>query len=282
MASSEKLINYYKVLGVPEYASCKQIKQTYLILSRRMKRDYENRATGKSIRLNADDILEAYAVLSSKERRQKFDQMLAKKRSVISYKVTTSVHDLAIQKEFESVSYGEKLYRKGLACMLAGHHKEALKYFRKLLTFEKSNPLIYYNLSRAYFMGEAYTFAAKSVRQAIKLNPKNENFHLLLGQIYEKRNKPFTARKCYLRAYELNPKNPQVKVQYDRGSIFIENISKKMGRILFSFIPDAKARSFRYKEGLLTKEMVRDFFRTFFYRLRPLPINETFRYTGRW
>lgn len=282
MASSDRIPNYYKILGVPEYSSAKQIKEAFIILSRRMKRNHNNPPVGKAIRLNADDLLEAYAVLSSKARRQKFDRMLTKQRSATSYKVTTAIYDTTIDEEFENVSYGEKLYRKGLSHLLIGRHQKALKCFRKLLSFEKDNPLVYYNLARAYFMGNANSFARKNIEHAIQFDPTNENFHLLLGKIFERSNKPFAAGKCYAKAYELNPNNPQANVNYDRGSIFIEKIMRAAVRILTHFKPDPHARTLKYKEGLLTKQKVRNFFQNFSTYLRLLPPNQTFRYTGLW
>ncbi len=62
----------------------------------------------------------------------------------------------------------------------------ALKYYKELAEIEKNNPEVYYKISFIQFNKEEFDDAKVNILQAIKLDEKNKNYHILLARIYAK------------------------------------------------------------------------------------------------
>jgi len=62
----------------------------------------------------------------------------------------------------------------------------ALKYYKELSDIEKDNSEVYYKISLIQFNKEEFEDSKINILQAIKLNDKNSNYHILLAKIYAK------------------------------------------------------------------------------------------------
>ena len=270
--------NHYEVLGVPEYASLSQINAAYLALARTYERDYDGKSNINSIEFVR--IEKAHNVLSSPKDRKKYDLDLLRKR--IELEIDQYVRgpgDPSI-KPIHALSYPERTYWQGVAHLEAGETSQALVCFNKVLKIEKDCPIIFDLIAQAYMKNGSHAFAAKSLERASELEPENEMHILRLGRVYEAKGKLSAARRCYKTAFEMNRENALAQEQYMRGSLVLRRVSRTFALFFRCFLPDPKARTMRFADGLITRDMLARFAGFLEKKLHLLPCEMTFRFAG--
>lgn len=109
----------------------------------------------------------------------------------------------------------------GLALMNQGRMEEAEACFRRnLQLFAKT----YFNLGLTLFRTKQFGDALKNFQRALELEPKDPEYHNLLGQTYDELGHLEEAERSLCRAIEINPK--YAMGYYDLGVI----LAKREGR----------------------------------------------------
>jgi type IV pilus assembly protein PilF len=70
------------------------------------------------------------------------------------------------------------------------------------------------NLASAYFQAGMTAFALEEVDQALNLMPHNVAALLLKAQLFQQQNKSELAQKYYLMAFDSNPEDPHLNLQW--------------------------------------------------------------------
>ncbi len=70
------------------------------------------------------------------------------------------------------------------------------------------------NLASAYFQAGMTAFAFEEIDQALNLMPRNVAALLLKAQLFQQQNKPELAQKYYGLAFDSNPEDPQLNLQW--------------------------------------------------------------------
>ncbi|MDH4223772.1 MAG: tetratricopeptide repeat protein [candidate division Zixibacteria bacterium] len=87
---------------------------------------------------------------------------------------------------------------------------EAEKELNYLLNQKKEEPKILYNLALVSYIKEEYKNAEEYLNGLLLVNPDNSKAYLLSGKIFESQKEYNEAIKAYLKAYQINPGDPQI------------------------------------------------------------------------
>jgi len=272
--------NHYRVLGVPIFADLNQIKVASTALMRLIDRDKE----GQGLQINGHlvnslKIQNAFNVLADGYSRARYDVHLFE--SIFS-KMDSMDSDGFEHLSLFNYSENERQYLYAMHALEIGRFRLALRNLKKVMKFEKENTHILRWIAQTYLAFGYHSFAIKAMENALSLEPDNADNYLLLGRILEADGCLRSARRNYRVAYRMNPQRVDIREQYERGSLLFEKLSCCSKNLLTHFIPDPSARSFRYQDGLLTIAMVITAAHCFISRLQPMPISQTFKYTGLW
>lgn len=263
-----KYVNYYNVLDVSILADRNEITKAYQAIIRQIDMDRET----PTIRVNGYQIDEklaekAFQTLSVSSERKKFDSKL---RQWLQYK--------SISCFIRPLTWTESLYMEGLGYLENGDHQSALVRFQKLLKFdEQDNPILYRLVTEAFTIQESLTHAISAAENSITIDPQSDECLLLLGKLYERDDQLRKARDCFVEAFKINPKNVEIRKQYDRGSLVNERISKLATRTGQCFLPDKNAKSFRLEEGLIPHHVLRGILDYIKKLLTPMPNHLSFK-----
>jgi tetratricopeptide (TPR) repeat protein len=97
-----------------------------------------------------------------------------------------------------------------------------INYFKSIAS-KKDWDLPYFNLGSVYFVKGDYKKAAKSLRRAVYLSPKNEENYLKLALTYHTMREYDKAIEAYKEALKLNPNNPDT---YNSIGSLYKNLEK--------------------------------------------------------
>lgn len=195
---------YYDILGVSPEASEKEIKQAYRKLARNLHPDKarkgENRKEKEQI---FADVSEAYNILKDRNKREGYNQKLKldKDRSVtgrdtVQTERQTKVEIKGISKERDMIA--RKAYLKGLQILKTGDFSGAITFFQAAIENNDTEAVYYYRLAMAMMMAKkSFTKAVEYCNEALKKDPYNMDYKLLLGEIYEKAGGISKAVKIY-------------------------------------------------------------------------------------
>ncbi|MHB0912566.1 MAG: J domain-containing protein [Armatimonadota bacterium] len=174
--------NYYEILGVPKTATTEEIKQRYRQLVREHHPDVAaNKAASQSIFL---EISEAYKTLVSADRRLIYDASIDVPRPRPRPRPGPSVRRPSPpeQQTRPRTAEVQRLVREAQSAFSTGQFRSAI-------------------------------FACKEAR---KLDPKNMQAHIILGDIYRIQGQTDDAIAMYTIAVQLDPRNVDVQAKLDR------------------------------------------------------------------
>ena len=203
--------NYYKILGVKEDASRAEIKKSYILLAKKYHPDKLSEEDKENDIFS--DISEAYAVLSDKDKREKYDEKLKK------MKKGENVEKQQREEKFQ------KLIIKAKRKIKSKNYNEAMIILEKVNQFYKysdQKPIPEINSCTGFVM----YMSGKNKREAIILMDNaitetmfnNEDILLNLTEVYYVAGEKLKARELLKKAAKLNSRNKRairIKKQYD-------------------------------------------------------------------
>lgn len=87
---------------------------------------------------------------------------------------------------------------------------EAVNYLEAQAEDAPENPNVFFRLAKLYFNEADYEQALQNVQTALKLQPKNAEFHYLKGRVYQELNKPELALRSLLTAEGFGKKSQEL------------------------------------------------------------------------
>ena len=93
-----------------------------------------------------------------------------------------------------------------------GNYQESINQLKQSLLKDASLELAYYHLAKAQINSELPDEACLSLQKLLRLNPKNSQGLILLGQIEENRNDTEVAKLRYQEALKSDPESEEAKI----------------------------------------------------------------------
>ena len=208
---------HFEVLNVPMDAPVEEIKRTYYNLARRYHPDRFHGDQTLHARVEAAfaRVTQAYETLMDPGLRATYESRLAAKEKV------RSIADAAPPSELSSGSSepaaktsAEGSFREGYAALQLGHINQAINHLAAAVHARPNEPRYraYYGKALAA-SGKAQRMAETEYLAAIKLEPDNASYHLMLAQLYYELTFFKRARTETLRALELGPNLDQAEAR---------------------------------------------------------------------
>jgi tetratricopeptide (TPR) repeat protein len=263
---------------VSEFASAGKIKEAYAAAKYKAKLELDTDRPDKEVEERIRALEEAFLTLGDEQKRAEFDQLLGDDPQQVAGPEGPSRYA-------GNTSSAEAIYRDGLRHMRLGGYSTAAVCFRKVLQQDKANPYLLKRLARAYWNAGEIKFAAQTIEQAIELDHSDWENYFILGKVLEQQDNLIGARRCFKRAFELNPADQRANAEFQRGSLVWEKIGRSARAAAKSFLPDPRAKSPRAKslrlaDGLVARATVTRTVGAALQRLKPQPSRHTFRYMG--
>jgi len=200
---------YYEILGLEAFAKEKEIKQAYRQLAKTL---HPDKATDEKDRKEKEqlfaDVSEAYNVLKDKLKRSEYDLKLKKleekgyilkkktdKKVEISQKAATGT---GVGRTKEKDLIAKKAYTKGMQILKEGDYSKAITFFEAAIENDDTEAIYFFRTAQAMMHAKkSFTRAVEYCNKAITKEPYNNNYKLLLGEIYEMAGIKSNAKKIY-------------------------------------------------------------------------------------
>lgn len=195
---------YYDILGVGTEATDKDIKQAYRKIARDLHPDKTRKGEDRQQKEKLfADVSEAYNILKDKNKREEYDQKLKLDknrlkigRDSVQGEQQTKAETKGISKERDMIA--KKAYLKGMQVLKGGDYPGAITFFQAAIENDDSEAVYFYRLAMAMMLAKkSFTKAVEYCNEAIKKDPYNMDYKLLLGEIYEKAGGISKAVKIY-------------------------------------------------------------------------------------
>jgi curved DNA-binding protein CbpA len=215
----ESAQTHYEVLDTTSSAPGDDIKRGYYALARRYHPDrfHGNVQVHRRTESAFARITQAYEVLTDPGRRSAYDAKLAAREKV------RSIADAAPQSRTQTESNtsssvspeknsAEMNFREGYAALQMGQVNQAIQLLAAAANNAPNEPRYraYYGKALAA-SGTGKRMAETELQAAIKLEPNNASYHLMLAQLYYDLGFLRRARAEAVRAFELDPKHPDAQ-----------------------------------------------------------------------
>lgn len=192
------MVNYYQLLGVPNFATIDEIATAY-------KNKYNNLFSSDSPLANIPklkQLKQAVDILSDEDQRESYDQELSEFLELVNEQYEEAVYDLEnrdLESAVEKLNWcmkqnpGEPDYYEtmGLVCRLQGDLKSSLRFYKQGLETGQRKGFFYRYLGDIYALmneedksEENYLIAAEEFKELLKVDPKNAEAMEQLGNIY--------------------------------------------------------------------------------------------------
>jgi len=181
--------NYYKILGVSQFADLKEIKKSYRTLA--MKYHPDRNAGDKRAEEKFKEIAEAYDVLSDAEKRRKFDELSAGRETSHNsgnYQSADSKKQSANEDNFDDLYNDFKYYSSEeektssfsefFKQFFSKSSKKTAEYYSNMFKGEDVRGKITIDLEEAY-VGSERTLTINNQKLRLKLKPGVTNDQLL-------------------------------------------------------------------------------------------------------
>ncbi len=192
------MLNYYQLLGVPNFAAQDEISSAY-------KRKYNELFSSDSPLANIPklkQLKQALDILSDEDQRETYDQELGEFLELVNEQYEEAVYDLDnrdLESSAEKLTWcmsqnpNEPDYYEtlGLVYRLQGDLKKSLRVYRQGLEIGQRKAFFHRYLGDIYGLmkdedksEENYAMAAEEFRQLLKVDPKNVEAMEQLGDVY--------------------------------------------------------------------------------------------------
>jgi curved DNA-binding protein CbpA len=239
---------YYEILGLETYASEKEIKQAYRQIARTL---HPDKAIDEGDRKEKEqlfaDVSEAYNALKDKVKRAEYDLKLKKleeKGFIVKKKTDKKVDSTqrsatgtGISRSNERDLIAKKAYTKGMQILKEGDYNKAITFFEAAIENDNTEAIYFFRLAQAMMHAKkSFTRAVEYCNKAIIKEPYNNNYKLLLGEIYEMAGIKSNARKIYEDILKWEKTNEVARERLKLMGFSVDNESKSFFVKLFKKI----------------------------------------------
>jgi tetratricopeptide (TPR) repeat protein len=102
----------------------------------------------------------------------------------------------------------QRLFIEAQQEKLLGSNENAARMFSEVLKRDPANDAAAYELSRVYYSMEDYDQSLMKINTALRIDPSNEWYYIMKGDILEKQGELQQAAEVYLHLTKLNPRRP--------------------------------------------------------------------------
>ncbi len=204
--------NYYAILGVPQNATQRQVRQRFLALARERHPDRFQGEEKAKAEIEFQLVTEAFNTLSDGERRRQHDLELAQP-------VGASASDQA------QVS---KVYiRRAKQEAKQGNRQAAVDFLERATREDEKSHLVWYELAKMLGMDKrSLPRARHAISQACQLQPMETSYLELAGDLFAESGMPDKAEEFYQKALDWGGVNPEIEERLkslrrsQRGGLF--------------------------------------------------------------
>ncbi len=177
---------YYQVLDVPHRASADEVKQAYFRLAKRFHPDLHRQADAKTMqRLQGafSELAHAYETLRDKEKRETYDFKLSKLLKELDR--LGALENKPVVEQQKTLTEASEIFEHGCRLLDTEQHEEALAFFARALNLAPNVARYHAFYGRALAADKNQRFKAEAELQAaIKLDPPNPEYRLMLTQFF--------------------------------------------------------------------------------------------------
>ena len=208
----ESAQTHYQVLDLSQEASADEIKRSYYSLARRYHPDrfHANAQVHRRVESAFARITQAYEALNDPNLRTKYDNRLAAEQKLKNISDTAPIGQQRSQfgspAAAKAQESAEMSFREGYAALQSGQVNRALPHLSAAASAAPNEPRYraYYGRALAS-SGKGQRLAETEFQAALRLDPNNASYHLMLAQLYYELTFFKRARAEATRALELDP-----------------------------------------------------------------------------
>jgi curved DNA-binding protein CbpA len=189
--------NYYTILGLPQNATTRQIREHFLDLARRKHPDRYRGPDKERVEIEFQELTQAFNILSDPERRREVDAELARKDASSSGGHSAQAARVYIQR-------GSEAYRKK-------NYSRAVENFERATQEDPSNPKTWYHLAVAgKHLPRWKTKAREAIVRACDLDSMNVSYLKLAGSLFAEADLYAQAAKYYRSALDWGGEDQEI------------------------------------------------------------------------
>ncbi|MCS6873519.1 MAG: DnaJ domain-containing protein [Pyrinomonadaceae bacterium] len=167
--------NFYQVLNVSTQSTDEEIKKAYFSLAKRFHPDRFHKEAGtqlhERIQKAFSQIARAYETLKDERSRQAYDLKIR--------------NHMKSKTEARGESAAEEAFKEGYELMTKEKYVEALPFLARAVFLEPGNARYRAFYGKLLSLDERHKFKAEAeLQEAIKLDPKNPDYRIMLAEFY--------------------------------------------------------------------------------------------------
>ena len=196
--------NYYTILGLPQNATSKQIRERFLELARERHPDRYRGEGKEKIEADFQAITQAFNALSNPERRREYDLNL----------VRPGGGDTGDQTQAAQIS--QAYVKRGVKAYKDKNYLEAAENFDRATHENPSDAQAWYYLALAASRRRAWmSRAAEAGARACELAPMEVGYLKLAGKLFAQLGQPTKAERYYSEALTWGGEDPEIQAAID-------------------------------------------------------------------
>ncbi len=206
---------YYDLLGIDPTAEVADIKKAYFALARMFHPDRyhsEGGAIFQRVQNAFTEMAQAHETLKSPQTRELYDYRVRKELADREKrKAAGNVGNFSVQAEQASQNF-----ERGFSLLMEDGHEEALPFLARAVHFNPKNARYHAYYGRALSNDPKQQHKAESEMQAaLKLDPNNPTFRIMLAEFFIQVNLPKRAEGELKRLLDVFPSNREARELLD-------------------------------------------------------------------
>jgi curved DNA-binding protein CbpA len=192
--------DYYTVLGLPQNATAKQIRERFLELARERHPDRIRGDAKEQAELDFQAITEAFNTLSNAEQRREYDLHLVRPQGADAGDQT------------QAAQIAQAYIRRGVKAYKAKNYLEAAESFDRATQENSSDAQAWYYLALAASRRRAWlSRAADAIARACELAPMEVTYLKLAGKLFAQAGMASKAERYYSEALTWGGEDPAIQ-----------------------------------------------------------------------
>ena len=211
----ESAENHYEILDIAFDAPIAEIKSTYFALAKNFHPDKYHQEADSALQQRIQhaftEIAKAYETLKSAETRQVYDFKLRK-----YIETGTSAKKEAEVRNLSNDDRAKEEFEQGFSLLMKENFEEALPYLTRAVQLAPRNARYHAYYGKGLSADEKQRFKADAEFQtAVRMEPNNETFRLLLAEFYVQYNLLKRAEGELQRLLAIAPNNKEANILLD-------------------------------------------------------------------